>query len=61
MNQLFGREKDESAFVPFVQGPDRRAAGLLISSVIVATLVTPDIVNIVRSSRGFFLFGVNRT
>ncbi|WP_458123075.1 sporulation protein YpjB [Paenibacillus sp. Z3-2] len=38
VNQLFGREKDESAFVPFVQGPDRRAAGLLISSVIVATL-----------------------
>ncbi|ETT53253.1 sporulation protein YpjB [Paenibacillus sp. FSL H7-689] len=38
VNKLFGREKDESAFVPFVQGPDRRAAGLLISSVIVATL-----------------------
>jgi len=38
VNQLFGREKDESAFVPFVQGPDRRVAGLLISSVIVATL-----------------------
>ncbi|WP_181151097.1 sporulation protein YpjB [Paenibacillus sp. PCH8] len=38
VNQLFGREKDESAFVPFVQGPDRRAAGLLISSAIVATL-----------------------
>lgn len=38
INQLFGREKDESAFVPFVQGPDRRAAGLVISSVIVAAL-----------------------
>ncbi|PYE51314.1 hypothetical protein HUB98_04860 [Paenibacillus barcinonensis] len=38
VNQLFGREKDESAFVPFVQGPDRRAAGLMISSVIVAAL-----------------------
>ncbi|WP_434750573.1 sporulation protein YpjB [Paenibacillus amylolyticus] len=38
VNQLFGREKDESAFVPFVQGPDRRAAGLAISSVIVAVL-----------------------
>ncbi|MBY0203376.1 sporulation protein YpjB [Paenibacillus intestini] len=38
VNQLFGREKDESAFVPYVQGPDRRAAGLIISSVIVATL-----------------------
>lgn len=38
VNQLFGREKDESAFVPYVQGPDRRAAGLVISSVIVATL-----------------------
>lgn len=38
VNQLFGREKDESAFVPFVQGPDRRVAGLVISSVIVAVL-----------------------
>ncbi|WP_426333004.1 sporulation protein YpjB [Paenibacillus silvae] len=38
VNQLFGREKDESAFVPFVQGPDRRVAGLVISSVIVAAL-----------------------
>ncbi|WP_440109786.1 sporulation protein YpjB [Paenibacillus sp. QZ-Y1] len=38
VNQLFGREKDESAFVPFVQGPNRRAAGLFISSVIVAAL-----------------------
>ncbi|WP_128102532.1 sporulation protein YpjB [Paenibacillus sp. DCT19] len=38
MNQLFGREKDESAFVPFVQGPDRRAAGMFITSVIVAAL-----------------------
>ncbi|KQY87784.1 hypothetical protein ASD24_08085 [Paenibacillus sp. Root52] len=38
VNQLFGREKDESAFVPFVQGPDRRAAGMLITSVIVAAL-----------------------
>lgn len=38
VNQLFGREKDESAFVPFVQGPDRRAAGMFITSVIVAAL-----------------------
>ncbi|MFC9709918.1 sporulation protein YpjB [Paenibacillus sp. NPDC056933] len=38
VNQLFGREKDESAFVPFVEGPNRRAAGLFISSVIVAAL-----------------------
>ncbi|MFE6076002.1 sporulation protein YpjB [Paenibacillus sp. NPDC057886] len=38
VNQLFGREKDESAFVPFVQGPNRRAAGLLITSIIIAAL-----------------------
>ncbi|NUU78240.1 sporulation protein YpjB [Paenibacillus xylanilyticus] len=38
VNQLFGREKDESAFVPFVEGPNRRAAGLFITSVIVAAL-----------------------
>ncbi|MGC5773266.1 sporulation protein YpjB [Paenibacillus pabuli] len=38
VNQLFGREKDESAFVPFAEGPNRRAAGLFISSVIVAAL-----------------------
>lgn len=38
LNGLFGREKDESAFVPFVQGADRRAAGLVISSAIAAAL-----------------------
>lgn len=38
VNLLFGREKDESAFVAYVDGPDRRTAGLLITSVIVIAL-----------------------
>lgn len=56
VNQLFGREKDESAFVPFVQGPNRRAAGLFITSVIVAALTYAGYRKYRAQQQGIFPF-----